>query len=162
MRVLVLTALMLSLASTLAAQPPPPVVSVPESWTLIVIGPTGDPLTAPALASRSQLRADVVCNQPPIPDPPLPLINPTKATIEDPFLPPSNNRVCILLMPANIPAGTNLRAVATATGTCNNDATTPPQPCTSPRSVVGIPSFNSVPLIHSLPPAAPTALRVKP
>lgn len=132
-----------------------PTLALPTSADVMVIPSTGDPITIAPIATRNTLVSPALCNLTPSPAGALsPLINPTGAEVSDPFLPPSSGRVCRLAMPVGVPNGTGYRAVAVFNADCSG------VPCSSPRSLVGIPPFDIVGT--RVPPAAPTTPAVRP
>jgi hypothetical protein len=150
--VLVTVLVALGFVSVASAQTPTP--AVPTSLELIVVSPTGDPQTLPPLGTRSTPISAASCNLPGLPTPPTPLVNPTVGEVSDPFLPVGSGRFCRGSLPTGLPNGVSYRAVATFTGDCGG------APCTSGRSLTGVPPFNLAGT--ALPPAAPTSLGVRP
>jgi hypothetical protein len=125
---------------------------VPTSLEILIIAPTGDPNTLPAIAMRSTpISAGLNCNLAASPAAGLPLINPTAGEVTDPFTP---GRVCRVPLPPSVPNGSNYRAVATFSGLCDGG------PCTTARSAVGVPPFNLAG--PQVPGAAPTSLGLRP
>jgi len=143
--------LVFGIAPRVSAQVPSPMV--PTSISVLIIAPTGDPVTLPAIGAAMVVPIGVAlnCNQAGSPPPALPLINPTKWEVDDPF---TAGRVCKGTMPVGLPNGSNYRAVATFSGLCDGS------PCTTPRSLVGAPPFTLQG--PQVPGAGPSGLGVRP
>ncbi len=124
-------------------QPTPPGF---ERVDILVLPPTGDPMTVAPIATRSTpVSATTNCNF--APTPPggtLPLVNPVAAEFDDPFTP---GRVCRVPLPDNLPAGQQYRAVGESI-------------YRSVRSAVGLPPFDVVPPPPPQPPDCTTAVKV--
>ena len=129
-----------------------PSVSVPTGVDVLVIAAAGDPVTLPALATRSTpIGAALNCNLAATPAPVGTLGNPSTWELEDPF---TAGRVCRGPFPTGVPNGVGYRAVAVFTATCDG------VPCASPRSLVGVPPFTLAG--PQTPPAAPRTLGLRP
>jgi hypothetical protein len=151
--VLVTVLVALGFVSVASAQTPTP--AVPTSVELMIVAPTGDPQTLPALGTRSTPISAATCNLAAPPPPPVPLVNPQNGWVDDPFLPVGSGRFCRGLIPTGLPNGNQYRLVATFTGDCGGS------PCVSPaRSLVGVPPFNLAGT--TLPPVVPSGLVVRP
>lgn len=152
MKRLLLLAGFVGFASVAQAQVPTSVV--PTSADVLILPAVGDPtLTAP-IATRTTLLPGTVCNLAASPVGPTPLINPSAAEVPDPF---TAGRVCRLPIPIGLPNGASYRAVVVFAGTGCTDTT---KPCTSDRSLVGVPFFDIAGT--QVRPAAPTSVAVRP
>lgn len=137
-------------ASAVFAQVATPVL--PTSADVLVIPALGDPTTVAPIAVRNTPVSAALCNQAALPAGPLsPLINPATVEVDDPF---TVGRKCRLAMPVGLPNGAGYRAVAVFNGLCGTS------PCSSSRSLVGIPPFDIVGIQAS--PAVPTTPAVRP
>lgn len=153
--------LMASVTSAWAQLPPD---TIPTSATVLVLPPTGDPVTTPAIANGTLTTpiaaGSALCNQAALPVPTGSVTNPTIFEVDDPFI---GGRKCRLPVPtglANSGAAGYRGVVFFTAPTCTLSGVVT-APCPGPRSAIGLPSpfFVSGPLA---PPVTPTGLGIRP
>jgi hypothetical protein len=144
------------LVTSAAAQTPGP--AAPTQFQLLILPPTGDPLTlVPVATQTTAIGATQNCGIDPsnITPPPANPINPLLFAMDDPFTP---NKKCRLSFPTVLPAGQYQWAGVMIAPSCVPVPGGPTvSPCASARGV-GTPPFSIVNPV--LPPGAPTALQL--
>jgi hypothetical protein len=134
--------------------------ALPTSVEILVLPPTGDPLTVAPIATRTTLisATSARCNLATTANPTGTLTNPTKVRFTDPF---TTGRQCEADLPAGLPNGTGYRAVAVPVAPDCVIAGTNITVCRGQRSQVAIPSpFDVVPVLG--PPTILTGVGLRP
>jgi hypothetical protein len=149
MKRLLLVLLFISVSSVVSAQTVPEVV---VSWDVSFWSAGVNPDTGSPISTSNFTKAGAQCNQPLVPAPTLPVVNPTKISLDDPDV---AGRSCILGPTTSsgvlmaLPLGNGIFATVIGRGATLQSA----------RSAVSNP-FNRA--IVPAPPIVPTSLRVSP
>lgn len=160
---IVASLLLLGLFILLACVPAFAQSSTPATVTqvdVLILPPTGNPLTVAPIAARSTLisATSANCNLTPSTPPPTPLVNPTTVVFDDPW---HQGQQCSAAIPTGLAIGTGYRAVGIFEApSCTNAAGVVVSPCLTARSDLGIPPFNVASVLTT--PAAPTGVGVRP
>jgi len=131
--------------------------AVPNAVDVLVLPPTGDPLTTPPLkvVTTAISATSSNCNKASVPAL-ASATNPFLGQVDDPF---HAGRSCDVAIPTGLPDGSGYRVVAIAVATtCNPTGTAVVSPCPGSRSAVGVPPFSILSTVS--PPAVLTGVHL--